>query len=71
MPMMKNSTFFYNIQKIRGEEKVHGFISDNDKFDVSPVVGPSDEAVKRIMDYADAYEALESESTGHIEILLN
>lgn len=34
-------------------------------------IEPSEKALKNILDYASSYEALESESTGHVEMILN
>lgn len=34
-------------------------------------VQPSDQSVKRILDFARSYDVLESELTGHVEMNLN
>ena len=73
MPMKKVSTLIYF---------VNSFQADSDLFDEEdlgdtlremekPEVGPSEQSIDDIMNFARSYEVLETEETGHVEMILN
>lgn len=72
MPMGKFSTLIYLVNNIEGDKcELHS--NEDYSVDNVPVMDfePSERSIKNILDFARSYEVLESESTGHVEMILN
>ena len=73
MPMNKDSTLIFYVSSFQAD------IVDNDEECLNtsstkmekPKVGPSEQSIDNIMNFARSYEALETEETGHVEMILN
>ncbi|MEE4284963.1 MAG: hypothetical protein V2I31_02405 [Mariniphaga sp.] len=75
MPMMKNSTLFFlkkfncsSVHVSELSEKKTGKSSEEMK---SAGFNPSALAIRKILDYASAYNVMETKATGHTEMILN
>lgn len=72
--MKKWSTLIYFVKKYSGtqtemfDDNFRDFLTDSD--DVSGFT-PSAGSIRKIMDFANSYEVLESNSIGHIELITN
>lgn len=72
--MQKLSTLIYVVNKFTNrtsefiEDGFRNFLTTPDE---EPEFSPSAAAVKNIMDFASAYEVLESKSAGQIELVIN
>ncbi|WP_297093570.1 hypothetical protein [uncultured Draconibacterium sp.] len=62
MPMIDYSTLFYFVNN--NQRKVEKETAEMD-------YEPSERSVQNILDFARCYEALETEETGYVEMILN
>lgn len=71
LSMKKNSTLIYFVNKFEVElsqSKVDEVIENSLTKMVSE---PSERSIGNILDFARSYEVLKTESTGHVEMILN
>jgi hypothetical protein len=69
--MKKRSTLIYlvnNFQLESTQRKVDVFSEDSL---TAMEFEPSERSIKNILDFARSYEVLKTESTGHVEMILN
>lgn len=77
MPMNKNSTLIYFVNKFQAdfsstifkedEESVERFLTEMD----DEIITPSESTITNILNFARSYEVLETEETGCVELILN
>ncbi|WP_163326081.1 hypothetical protein [Draconibacterium mangrovi] len=60
--MMNYSTLFYCVNNIQREVEKQSAEMDYE---------PSEQSVQNILDFARCYETVETEQTGHVEMILN
>lgn len=76
MPMKKNSTLIYFVNRFNFDSELNEFGSqsqvngtlakmENDK------EMPSDRIIQNILNFARSYEVLETKETGYVEMILN
>jgi hypothetical protein len=73
MPMQKFSTLFYcfnHFQDDMNYSTIHQF-ENNVEPEILNNMGPSEESIKNILNFARSYEALETQSAGYVEMILN
>lgn len=73
MPMQKFSTLFYcfnHFQKDVRNTSIHQLENDVEA-EILNHMGPSEESIKNILNFARSYEALETQSAGYVEMILN
>ncbi len=76
MPMKKISTFIFVVKKICNKfvirhESIESSGNDDLKEDDSLVFSPSDQSVRRIMDFAFACDVIKTKTAGYVEMNLN
>lgn len=77
MPMRSNSTLVYFVNYFQNDlNSIHLDNSDPDHESILTVmenagVVPSDQSIKKILDFARSYEVLETENAGYVEMMLN
>jgi hypothetical protein len=70
--MKKHSTLIYFVNKFQAkgssprenESVIESSLTEMD-------IEPSESSIKNILDFAQSYEVLKTESTGHVEMILN
>lgn len=73
---MKNSTLLFLVKKFNCSSsdisEIIGYETENDSTEMeSSVHIPSAQTIRRIMDFARAYSVMETETAGHVEMILN
>lgn len=75
MPMMKRSTLFivkkFNYSSVDVSELSENKTGKSSEEMKSAVHNPSAQTIRRILDFALAYDVLETETAGHTEMILN
>ncbi len=75
MPMMKNSTLFivkkFNCNPVNVSELSENKTVKSSEEMKSAVYNPSAQTIRKIMDFARACNVMETETAGHVEMILN
>jgi hypothetical protein len=75
MPMMKNSTFFivkkFNCNPVNVSELSGNTTGKSSEEMKSAVYSPSAQTIRKILDFARACNVMETETAGHVEMILN
>jgi hypothetical protein len=72
MPMKNSSTFIYFVKSFFGDiDCTDCYSEDNLKEMESTGFGPSENSIKKILDFAHSYDVVETETTGQIEMNYN
>ena len=72
MPMKNSSTFSYFVKSFFDNTNCTDCYDENDLEEMeSTGVGPSENSIKKILDFAHAFDVMETETTGQIEMNLN
>ncbi|SHF68567.1 hypothetical protein SAMN05444274_107182 [Mariniphaga anaerophila] len=76
MPMMKNSTLLFVFKKFYQNSvessNIQRNVAETDLFEMkSAVFNPSVQSIQKILDFARAYDVVETEATGYVEMILN
>lgn len=72
MPMMKNSTLIFLVKNVHAKSgiKVRAYQEHDNSADLLEN-HPSENSIENILKFARSYEVLETENTGHVEMILN
>ena len=77
MPMRKNSTLIYVVNRIESENKATSLSRIetiiNNLFDENPEIGhsPSEKTIENILNFSRSYDVKKTESAGFVEMNLN
>ncbi len=74
MPMNNVSTLIYFVNNFQTDSEYFEEESLNTTFMTkmeNSEVGPSEQSIENIMDFARSYEVLETKETGYVEMILN
>lgn len=71
--MNKVSTLIYFVNRFQADSDVFNEEDLGNTFTemAKPEVGPSEQSIDNIMNFARSYEVMETEETGHVEMILN
>ena len=72
MPMKNSSTFIYFIKSFFGSADCIDYYAENNLTEMENTgFEPSENSIKKILDFAHAYDVVETETTGQIEMNYN
>jgi hypothetical protein len=74
MPMQKISTLIYCINSFQNDCDQHKIAVNGNELDTlktSKWMEPSESSIKNILNFARSYDAIETKSTGYVDMILN
>ena len=72
LPMKKYSTLIYLVNNFQAEKNTHNRVDDVNEDPLTTMeLDPSERSIESILSFARSYEVLETENTGHVEMILN
>lgn len=72
LPMNKKSTLIYIVNEVQAEDITQSRVDDAIEKSLTEMeFEPSERSIKNILNFARSYEVLDTESTGHVEMILN
>lgn len=72
--MQKFSTLFYCVNRFQKNDFIPAFSNFEDELEQKRFdneIGPSEESVKNILNFARSYDVIETKATGYVEMILN
>jgi len=69
--MKKHSTLIYFVNNFQVESAQSKIDVVNEDSLTAMEFEPSEHSIKKILDFAQSYEVLETKNTGHVEMILN
>lgn len=72
LPMNKKSTLIYIVNEFQAEDITQNRVDDAIEESLTAMeFEPSERSIKNILNFAQSYEVLDTESAGHVEMILN
>ena len=72
LPMNKKSTLIYIVNGTQAEDITQNRVDDAIEKSLTEMeFEPSERSIENILNFARSYEVLDTESTGHVEMILN